>query len=640
MRVARRRWLVQAGALVSTAALPFRIPVAVAQAQSTLNALPRVALIIGNSKYIEAPLRNPGNDAKGIAGELQKMGFQVNLKLDAGRSEMIEAIRGFGAELGKKKGVGMFYYAGHGAQLAWKNYLIPVDAVIDRIEDMQTKTVELNSLLEGLIKAQNPMNVIILDACRDNPFGNKVHSQQKGLSQFDAPPGSLLAYATSPGNTAADGEGTNGLYTENLLRELKVPEAKIEDVFKRVRLNVRRKSEGQQIPWESTSLEQDFYFLPPAQLKKLTAEEAEKLFEEQLGTWERVKASKDLAPIEDYIRKYPSGNFSELAQFRLDKLLAEKEVVAAEAERQKQAKLAEERRIAENKRLADEKRLEEEKKLALEKRLAEERRLAEEQKIADQKRLAALTEEKRIAEEARLAQDRKLAEERRVAEEKKLAEEIRGTEEKRVAHARMIAQANAEIVKPVQPASIEANPYTKGNARIDTQFKIGDSYSYREIDLYTKIETRNFVNRITQITEDQVIFGDGRFVTDFFGNQIKTPNGWTYTGAQFFIAEYAIGKKWSTRFKVEQQIRTSETEIEFKVVAREKITVPAGTFDAFRIEGAGWSRTSLGESNSNNPKYWIAPGIRRPVASETYRRTSGGKVLSYERQELTAYLQQ
>ena len=85
-----------------------------------------------------------------------------------------------------------------------------------------------------------------------------MRTQQKGLSQFDAPPGSLLAYATSPGNTAGDGEGANGLYTENLLREIKVPEAKIEDVFKRVRLNVRRKSEGQQIPWESTSLEEDF----------------------------------------------------------------------------------------------------------------------------------------------------------------------------------------------------------------------------------------------------------------------------------------------------------------------------------------------------------------------------------------------
>ena len=124
---------------------------------------------------------------------------------------------------------------------------------------MHLALADLNVLLQGLTRANNPMNVVILDACRDSPFGRRVPVEQKGLSQFDAPPGSLLAYATSPGNVASDGEGANGLYTENLLRELKVPEAKIEDVFKRVRLNVRRRSNGQQIPWESTSLEEDFY---------------------------------------------------------------------------------------------------------------------------------------------------------------------------------------------------------------------------------------------------------------------------------------------------------------------------------------------------------------------------------------------
>jgi uncharacterized caspase-like protein len=256
-----RRRILQAGvAAGSFLALPWLGP-SQSQSQSTLNALPRLALVIGNTKYAEAPLRNPGNDAQAISGELRQFGFKVDLQIDAGRAQMENAIQAFGNDLAKSKGVGLFYYAGHGAQLAWRNYLIPVDAVIDNLEDMRAKAVALNSLLQGLVKARNPMNVIILDACRDNPFGTKVPTEQKGLSQFDAPPGSLLAYATSPGNTARDGEGANGLYTENLLRELKVPEAKIEDVFKRVRLNVRLKSGGQQIPWESTSLEEDFYLM-------------------------------------------------------------------------------------------------------------------------------------------------------------------------------------------------------------------------------------------------------------------------------------------------------------------------------------------------------------------------------------------
>ena len=323
LHASRRRWLKQAGALASSSALPLWIPGAT-YAQSALNALPRVGLVIGNTGYPETPLKNPGNDAKAIAGVLQQLGFQVSLKLDAGKNDMLDAIRGFTGELAKKKSVGLFYYAGHGAQLAWKNYLIPVDAAIEQLDDLQAKSVELNSLLEGLRSAKNPMNVIILDACRDNPFG-KVRPQQKGLSQFDAPPGSLLAYATSPGNTAADGEGANGLYTENLLRELNAPDAKIEDVFKRVRLNVRRKSQGLQIPWESTSLEEDFYFRPPRQTKKLTEEELEREFEEELAIWEKIKASKEPAPLEEYLRRYPSGKFSELAQFRLGRLLAQRE---------------------------------------------------------------------------------------------------------------------------------------------------------------------------------------------------------------------------------------------------------------------------------------------------------------------------
>jgi hypothetical protein len=320
---ARRRWLQQAGALASSATLPLWM--SSSSAQSTLSILPRAALVVGNTRYAEAPLKNPVNDAKAIGGELQKLGFKVNLLLDAGRAQMTGAIQAFGGELAKNKGVGLFYYAGHGAQLAWRNYLIPVDAVVEKLEDMRDKTVELNSLLQGLIKAANPMNVIILDACRDNPFGNRVPTEQKGLSQFDAPPGSLLAYATSPGNTAADGEGANGLYTENLLRELEVPEAKIEDVFKRVRLAVRRRSEGRQIPWESTSLEEDFYFQPPRQVKKLSEAELEKQFEEELAGWEKIKDAKEPAPIEDYLRRFPSGKFSELAQFRLNRLLAQRE---------------------------------------------------------------------------------------------------------------------------------------------------------------------------------------------------------------------------------------------------------------------------------------------------------------------------
>ncbi len=519
MRIARRRWLAQAGALASAAAFPFRVPIASAQSQSTLNALPRLALVIGNTKYVEAPLKNPGNDAKAIATELQKTGFDVQLALDAGRAQMTEVIQAFSTNLAKQKGVGLFYYAGHGAQLAWRNYLIPVDAEIEKLDDMQTRAVELNALLEGLIKAHNPMNVIILDACRDNPFGNKVQTGQKGLSQFDAPPGSLLAYATSPGNTAADGEGANGLYTENLLRELKTPEAKIEDVFKRVRLNVRLKSGGRQIPWETTSLEEDFYFLPPQQVRKLSEAELKKQFDEEFAIWEKIKVAKEPAPLEDYLRRYPSGRFSELAQFQLDRVLAKQ----------------------------GEKKIE------------------------------------------------------------------------------VVADA--------------ANPFSKGTARTDTNFKIGDSYSFRVIDLLTRLESEKYTETITAITDTEIVYNDGKTtITDFLGNFIKDRIGQSFAGMQIAVAEYNIDKKWTTKYRLTRRDGSrDEIEIDLKVVAKEHITVPAGTFDAFKVEGQGFVKAA---GASLKITYWIAPDkVRRAIALEFVNRNRFGGYNYTGRRELVSYRQ-
>lgn len=316
----RREWLKRAGFIGTVTSFPLCLNKAWAQGASTLNAIPRIALVIGNAKYKDAPLKNPINDAQSIANELQKVGFKVTIQLDANRLALVDAIEKFSTELGKSRGVGMFYYAGHGAQLGWRNYLIPVDAEIDRLEDMKTKTVDLSSLLSGISKASNPMNVIILDACRDNPFGTRVPTEQKGLSQFDAPPGSLIAYATAPGNTAADGNGSNGLFTENLLREIRIPNAKIEDVLKRVRLGVRRASQGAQIPWETTSLEEDFYFLPPASIKKQSEAELDRQYTEQKKEWDRIKNSKNVDEFYSFLNKYPSGFITEQATYQIEQL--------------------------------------------------------------------------------------------------------------------------------------------------------------------------------------------------------------------------------------------------------------------------------------------------------------------------------
>ena len=261
---------------------------ALAQSSPALKSLPRLALVVGNGSYRHLDiLKNAPNDASAVGARLRSMGFEVMLEVDVSKAAFETAIERFCARLGNC--VGLFYFAGHGMQVSWRNYLVPIDAKLNDIEDVSTRSVDLVTFMEALRKARNPMNIIILDACRNNPFAaeGKV---PKGLSQMDAPVGTFLAYATAPGNSASDGAGSNGLYTEHLLNELGRKDAKIEDVFKRVRLNVRLASKGEQVPWESTSLEEDFYFSSGAESRAATRTERDRRFEEDLRAWQETEA--------------------------------------------------------------------------------------------------------------------------------------------------------------------------------------------------------------------------------------------------------------------------------------------------------------------------------------------------------------
>ena len=315
--------MVRLGHFIKTALVGVALASLSSVAQAPLDI--RIALVIGNAAYKHIPeLGNSGNDAKSMSVVLKKLGFKVFDVIDGSKAEMGKAIEQMQAQLKGQQAVAMLYYAGHGLQLDWHNYMVPVDAKLQQATDVPKQTVDIEQVIRVFKESGTRMNIIVLDACRDNPFSGTTGS--KGLAQLDAPPGTYLAFATAPGNVAEDGDDAsgNGLFTQYLLKELQRP-AKIEDVFKRVRLQVRQKSQGRQIPWESTSLEEDFYFLPPKQARKLSEEELEKQFEEELAEWEKVKDSKDSAPIEAYIRKFPSGKFSELAQFRLNRLLAKGE---------------------------------------------------------------------------------------------------------------------------------------------------------------------------------------------------------------------------------------------------------------------------------------------------------------------------
>jgi hypothetical protein len=234
-------------------------PPASAQATSSEK---RVALVIGNDRYPEAPLQNTLNDARAMASLLHDMDFEVIKRENLTKRAMEEEIRAFGKRL-RSSSVGLFYFAGHGLQVNGANYLVSIGSTIEKEQDVEYETVEARRVLSEMEAAGNRLNIVILDACRTNPLTRSFRSVTRGLAPMDAPSGSVVAYATAPGAVAMDGDGVNGLYTQELLRHMRVPGLKLEDIFKRVRVGVKEKSGGKQLPWETSALEGDFYFVKP-----------------------------------------------------------------------------------------------------------------------------------------------------------------------------------------------------------------------------------------------------------------------------------------------------------------------------------------------------------------------------------------
>jgi Caspase domain len=229
-----------------------------------VNTEKRVALVIGNSDYKSKPLNNPLNDARDMAQMLRDCGFEVIQRENLTRREMIEQIRDFGKKL-KAGGVGLFYYSGHGVQVKGVNYLIPIGHNIGKEQDVEFEAVDASQVISEMGAAENQLNIVILDACRDNPLPGSTRSGTRGLAVMTANSGEIIAYSTAAGSVASDGEGRNGLYTQELLTNMREPGLKIEEVFKRVRVGVREKSKGKQVPYESTALDGDFYFVKKSQ---------------------------------------------------------------------------------------------------------------------------------------------------------------------------------------------------------------------------------------------------------------------------------------------------------------------------------------------------------------------------------------
>ena len=276
-------------------------------AQPTEN---RVALVLGNSAYKSAPLRNPTNDAKDMAAKLKGMGFTVVERNNLTVKQIGSTLREFRSKL-TPGSVALVFYAGHGLQIKGENYFPTVDAEIAGEEDVPNQSLSMRQIMDVLGDAKTRLNLVFLDACRNNPYARSFRSSSDGLSKVNAPSGTLISFATRPGSVAADGTGRNGLYTGALLESMDSRGEPIEQVLKRVVTSVKASSKNQQEPWMEGSIEGEFCF------GNCMTTLAQMVVSDDRALWDSVKDSRDVKDLQAYVNKFPRGLFAEVAGNRI-----------------------------------------------------------------------------------------------------------------------------------------------------------------------------------------------------------------------------------------------------------------------------------------------------------------------------------
>jgi formylglycine-generating enzyme required for sulfatase activity len=274
----------------------------------------RVALVIGNGAYKASPLKNPVNDARDMADKLRSLGFIVIERSNLGMKQIGSTLREFRSKL-TPGSVALVFYAGHGLQIKGENYLPAVDAEIGGEEDVPNQSMSMRQIMNVLSDAKTRLNLVFLDACRDNPYARSFRNSSGGLAKEDAPSGTLISFATRPGSVASDGNGRNGLYTGALLAQMNNTSLPIEQVLKGVVTSVKGSSSGRQEPWMEGSIEGDFCF------GDCSARSAPQVaISDDRALWESVKDSRDVNEFEAYLAQFPRGVFAGLANTRIKAL--------------------------------------------------------------------------------------------------------------------------------------------------------------------------------------------------------------------------------------------------------------------------------------------------------------------------------
>ena len=283
----------------------------------------RLALVIGNSNYQNtSPLRNPANDADLIGTKLSDIGFDVLTSKDISLSATRQVISKFASKIRDigDDGIVLFYYAGHGIQYNGKNFIVPVDANLQSDTDIILQGVDTSFILKIIELSGAKTNIVVLDACRNNPFPAVSRSVTKGLARMDSPSGSFIAYSTAPGAVALDGKGKNSPYTLALAEYITDPSLTLEAVFKKVRRKVYYDTEKAQTTWESTSLIDEIYLVEgrdetKSESKIATSSNAQNVQEDNF--WKQIRNKGDAELFKTYLQMFPNGKHREIALAQL-----------------------------------------------------------------------------------------------------------------------------------------------------------------------------------------------------------------------------------------------------------------------------------------------------------------------------------
>ncbi len=397
----------------------------------------RVALVVGVSAYKHAnTLPNTLNDAKDIAAALSRLGFEVETVKDPDRAALEASVRRLG-DRARGADVALFYYAGHALEYGGQNWLVPVQADLHTERDLRFETLEVDAVMDQIV-GQARISLVMLDSCRDNPFRHALTGSFRDMpvgrglaAPLTGASGTLVVYATAPGSVADDGGGPHSPFTAALLRHIEEPGVEIRELITRVRRDVRQATGGRQTPWDSSSLEGQFFLRP-------VSADGETVY------WSSVQNSNDPAAIQSYLSRYPNGVFADLALSRIEQIRLVSSSASVKAK-----PVADPKAAAEAKKLADQQAAAEAGQiLAEQKAAAEAKRLADHRAAVEAKRLANEQAEAAQSMQAkRFADHTAAAEATRLADEKATADAARRFAEQRADAAQQLAEPDVEAAQ-------------------------------------------------------------------------------------------------------------------------------------------------------------------------------------------------